>query len=107
MPIAVTSQTVAAHLTTGLTVVDLWAPWCGPCRALSPVLAELEAEMPLRILTLNIDDDKALAAEFGVQSIPTMLVYRAGKPVEKITGAYPKAQLASHFAQLMEADNGD
>ncbi|WP_179396028.1 thioredoxin family protein [Lacticaseibacillus absianus] len=103
MAISVTSKTMAAHLGDGVTVVDLWAPWCGPCQILSPLLIELEQEMPFTLLTLNVDGDTAVATEYGVQSIPTMLVFRDGRPVEKITGAYPKAKLQRHLAQLLEA----
>lgn len=106
MPTAVTSATMTAHLKAGLTVVDLWAEWCGPCKILSPLLAELEQELPLHVLTLNVEGDTKVADEFHVQSIPTMLLYWNGKPVEKVTGAYPKAKLRAHFTQFLEARDG-
>nr|WP_125706510.1 thioredoxin domain-containing protein [Lacticaseibacillus daqingensis] len=106
MAISVTSQTMPAQLGDGVTIVDLWAPWCGPCRILSPVLKELEQELPLRLLTLDVSSDTAVATQYNVQSIPTMLVFRAGQPVEKITGAYPKAKLKAHFVSLLEVPDG-
>ncbi|MFD1439782.1 thioredoxin family protein [Lacticaseibacillus hegangensis] len=106
MPTAVTSETMTTHLSEGLTVVDLWAEWCGPCKILSPLLAELEQELPMRVLTLDVEGDTAVADQFHVQSIPTMLLYWQGKPVEKVTGAYPKAKLRAHFTQFLEAHDG-
>ncbi|WP_262315359.1 thioredoxin family protein [Lacticaseibacillus parakribbianus] len=106
MATKVTSETMAQHLGEGLTVVDLWAPWCGPCKILSPMLRELEQTLGFTLLTLDVDGDTAVATQYGVQSVPTMLVFRGGKAVEKITGAYPKAKLAAHFTGLMEGEHG-
>lgn len=102
MPTAVTSKTLPSQLGRGLTVVDLWAEWCAPCRILSPTLAALEQELSLKVLTLDVADDKAVAEQYHVQSIPTMLLFWDGKPVQKITGAYPKAKLAQFFQTFIE-----
>ncbi|WP_461225990.1 thioredoxin family protein [Lacticaseibacillus suihuaensis] len=106
MATKVTSETMAQHLGAGLTVVDLWAPWCGPCKILSPMLRELEQTLGFTLLTLDVDGDTAVATQYGIQSVPTMLVFRDGKAVEKITGAYPKAKLVAHFTGLMEDEHG-
>lgn len=75
----------------GVALVDCWAPWCGPCRALSPVIEQLSKEMPkVAFGKLNVDDNGAVAQQFGIMSIPTMLVFKNGKLVDRLVGALPK-----------------
>jgi thioredoxin 1 len=78
----------------GPVLVDFWAPWCGPCRVVAPVLEEIAAERPeLRIVKLNVDDNQQTAAAYDVLSIPTMILFKNGAAAKKIIGAYPKRKL--------------
>ena len=82
---------------SGVTLVDFWAPWCGPCRMLGPVVAELAAEANGRfaVAKVNVDDAPDLARRFGVQAIPLLVVLKDGQPVEKLVGLNPKGAILS------------
>ena len=86
-------QTLAAH--PEAVVVDFWAEWCGPCKAIAPVLDELAQEYAGRvtITKVNDDDHPGLAARFQVRSIPTLLLFKGGHVVDQVIGAVPKAQI--------------
>ena len=69
-------------------LVDFWAPWCGPCRMVGPVLEQIDADRDdLRVVKLNVDENQQTAAKFEVLSIPTMILFRGGEPVKKVIGA--------------------
>ncbi len=92
-------QEVEKH--TGLTVVDFWATWCGPCRMIAPILDQLAAEYhgKVRIAKVDVDQNIKTATRFNVRSIPMLLFFKDGKVVDQIVGAVPKNMIQSKFEQ--------
>jgi thioredoxin 1 len=79
-------------------LVDFWAPWCGPCRMVAPVLEEMNAEREdLRVVKLNVDENQQTAVKYEVLSIPTMIMFRDGQLVKKLIGAQPKARIEAEL----------
>ena len=75
-------------------LVDFWAPWCGPCRMLSPVVDEIgEERTDIKVGKVNVDEQEELAMRFGIMSIPTLIVFKKGEPVKKTMGVQPKAAI--------------
>jgi thioredoxin 1 len=91
----VTDATFNQEIEAGVTLVDFWAPWCGPCKMIAPVLEELDAEVggQVKIAKVNVDDNGESAAKFGVMSIPTLILFKDGQPVDKVVGFQSKDAL--------------
>ena len=91
-PIVVDDNSFDKEVKDGLALVDFWAEWCGPCRTIAPILDELAAEYEgkLKVLKLDVDENPKTAMRFRVMSIPTVILFKNGEPVEVIVGAQPK-----------------
>lgn len=94
-----TDQTFANETESGLVLVDFWAPWCGPCKMIAPVLEDLDSEIgdKVKIVKLDVDENQETAAKYGVMSIPTLIVLKDGKEVDKVIGFQPKEALAERL----------
>jgi thioredoxin 1 len=105
-PVNVTDETYQSEVIDASTpvLVDFWAPWCGPCRMVGPILEEIAAENETRIkiAKVNVDEQQKYASQLGVFNIPTMVLYKNGQPVDKIIGAMPKQQLWSRLEKNLD-----
>ena len=84
-----------------LIVVDFWAPWCGPCRMVAPVVEEIskDFEGKIKVFKLNTDENPNVASQYGIRSIPTLMIFKGGQKVDTVVGAVPKATLSSTLSK--------
>jgi thioredoxin 1 len=92
MAIELNSSNFDSTIASGVTVVDFWAPWCGPCRMVAPIIEELSSEYDGRanICKVNTDENQDIAIRFGIRSIPTIMFFKDGQQVDMVIGAVPK-----------------
>jgi thioredoxin 2 len=104
-PITVTDATFAAEVEGSPlpVLVDAWAPWCGPCRMIAPIVEELAAEMAgrVRFAKLNVDENPLTSSRFRIQSIPSLLVFRDGREVDRLVGAQPKSEITRRLDRVL------
>ena len=91
----ITDAEFQGTVATGVTLIDFWAPWCGPCKMIAPILDELAGELDGRakIVKINVDDNPQVASQYGIMSIPTLLLFKDGKKVDQKVGALAKPAL--------------
>lgn len=92
-----------------LIVVDFWAPWCGPCRMVGPIIEELAAQYSGKVTfgKMNVDENQTVPSSFGVMSIPTIIIFNHSKEVERLVGAYPKAQIEAMIKRYLASNHGE
>ncbi len=103
-PIHITDADFDQHVKThNIIVIDCWAPWCGPCRMLTPIIEELAKEMQGKITfgKLNVDENQQTSMKYNIMSIPTLLIFKQGKLVDQLVGALPKETLKKKFSSYV------
>ncbi|WP_342601956.1 thioredoxin [Peribacillus sp. FSL E2-0159] len=97
----VTDDNFASEIKEGLVLVDFWAPWCGPCKMIAPVLNEIDVEMGdrVKIVKLNVDENSDTASEYGVMGIPALILFKDGEKVDQAIGFQPKEAIAALIAK--------
>jgi len=104
---AITDETFHAEVIQSdiPVLIDFWAPWCGPCRTIGPVVEQLAGEYKgrLKVVKMNVDDNPKTPAQFGVRGIPNLIVFKSGEVKEQVVGAVPKAQLVKAIDRVVSA----
>jgi len=101
--IELTNDTFDAAIAEGVTLVDFWAPWCGPCRMIAPIIEELAEDFDGKatIAKVNTDEEQEVAVKFGIRSIPTLLIFKDGKQVDQMVGAASKQAYADKINSFL------
>ncbi|PWW08444.1 thioredoxin [Paenibacillus cellulosilyticus] len=99
MAIALTKENFTQSIESGVSLVDFWAPWCGPCKMQLPIVEELATELEgqATIAKINVDEQPELASQFGVMSIPTLILFKDGQPIDKLVGLQSKDSLKTRI----------
>jgi thioredoxin 2 len=104
-PVTVTDSTFSSEVERSPlpVLLDMWAPWCGPCRAIAPVIEQLAAEMAgrVRVAKLNVDDNPETAERFNIRGIPALLVLKAGREIDRMVGVQPKSEIVRRLQQAI------
>ncbi|MFC5531112.1 thioredoxin [Cohnella yongneupensis] len=102
MAVVVTKDNFKDTVSQGVSLLDFWAPWCGPCKMQLPIVEELSTELQgtATIAKVNVDEEPELASQFGVMSIPTLILFKDGQPVDKLVGLQSKAALQAKIQGL-------
>lgn len=107
-PLEVTDASFAREVLTPETsvLVDCWAPWCGPCKTLAPIIDELASDYAngVKVAKLNVDENPITAEQYGIRSIPTLLFFREGRLVERLVGALPKQEIEKHLLAIIQTN---
>lgn len=98
-----TDQNFQQEVASGTVVVDFWAPWCGPCRVVSPTIDQLAEEYngKVKVGKMNVDENPQIAGEFGIMSIPTVMIFKDGQPVQAVVGAKSKDEYKKAIDQVV------
>lgn len=98
MVLELNESNFSTEINDGIVIVDFWAPWCGPCRKLVPVLEEVAKELEgrVKVCKLNTDDSPKLAQDFAISAIPSVILFKDGAPIERMVGLTPKSTIISN-----------
>jgi thioredoxin 1 len=98
-----TNKTFDKEIAKGVALVDFWAPWCGPCKMMAPTIEQLAKELhgKVKVAKVNVDEEQELSSKFGIMSIPTLMIFKDGKPIASRAGAVPKGSVMQWLEPYM------